>query len=105
MNILATTGLVTSVMCVSAVWGYAASWVNQVVKQNGFPTWMNALIADGVVVISAAFALMQANAAFTWATFGSALFAAFSAALINHQFILSPTGIGEKIKTATSFVK
>jgi hypothetical protein len=105
MRVLAVTGLVTSVMLVSAVWGYAASWVNQLIKQTGFPHWLNAVIANVVVIVSAAMATIQSDVKFTLAAFGSALLAAFSAALINHSFVLPIGGVGEKLKSATSIVK
>lgn len=90
---------------VAAAWGYLASWVNQFVKQDGWPKWANTLVADGVVVLSGAIAVFQQHGDFSLPSFEKALFAAFSAALINHQFFLAPTGIGAALKSATSVVK
>ena len=103
---VAAAGGLSHLVLIAAGWGYVASWVNQLLKQDGFPTLINTIIADLVLLVTAAMVtLQQQSGTFTWHGFAQALFAAAAAALVNHQFVLSPTGIGEAIKSATSIVK
>jgi hypothetical protein len=91
----------------AALWGTAASYVAEFLKQDGWPKPLNTIIANAVVVVSAAFATLinSPGQVFTLHAFWSALLVAFSAALVNHQFFLVPTGIGAAIKRATSIVR
>jgi FtsH-binding integral membrane protein len=97
----------THLLLYAALWGYAASWVNQFIKQDGWPTVVNTVIANLVVVVSAVVATLvnSPEQALTLHAFWVALFAAFSAAVINHQFFLEPTGIGAHLKARTSIVR
>lgn len=96
-----------SVLAWSAAWGYVASWLNEFIKQDGWPKAANTVIANLVVLIGAAFTtlLTSPGSTLTWSLFVTALLGSFQAALINHQFFLEPTGIGPRIQTATSAVK
>lgn len=91
----------------AALWGTAAAWINEFIKQDGWPKPVNTVIADLVVVVSAAFATLvnSPGQTFTLHAFEVALLAAFAAAVINHQFILQPMGIGPAIQSATSIVR
>lgn len=99
----AIVGFSTFVL-ISALWGYAASWVNEVLKQDHWSKTINALIANAVLIVSAAMATMT-DATFTLKNFFSALLAAATAAVANHQFFLEPTGVGKKLQTLTSWRK
>ncbi len=93
----------THLVLIAALWGYVASWANQILKQDGWPKGVNAILADAVVVVTAALVTMQQQGGtFTLHTFWQAVLAAFAAAVINHQFFLVPTGVGPALKTATS---
>jgi hypothetical protein len=96
------TSIMLNVTWVAALWGYGASWLNEVIKQDSLPKWANTLIADAVVVVAAALATFQTVPTFTLSAFGHALFGAFLAALANHFGFLEPTGIGPKLQSLTS---
>lgn len=98
-----STGLSPFVL-ICALWGYGASWANEIIKQDHWPKWANTLIADAILVVSAALATLT-DATFTWPNLESAVIAVAAAALLNHQFFLKPTGIGDLVQTATTIKK
>jgi hypothetical protein len=97
--------LITHAALIAAGWGYIASWIAEVTKQDGLPKWANTVVADTVVVVTAlVVALVHLPSAgnLTWAAFAGSLLWAAGAAVVNHSFFLSPTGIGAKVQTATT---
>jgi hypothetical protein len=100
--IIAAAAAVSSFALASAAWGYASSWVAEIVKQRHWPKPVNTILADLLLVGSAAMATMTAST-FTARNFESALLVAAVTAVANHQLFLLPTGIGPAIQAATSF--
>ena len=87
---------------VALLWGYIASWANEVIKQDGWPKWVNTLVADGVVAVTALVVALQQQQKFTLTLFWAVFVPAILAALANVHGFLLPTGIGPRIQTLTS---
>lgn len=99
---LAVATTVSTYALVSALWGLGASFVAEIAKQDSLPKPVNTIIADAVVVISAALATLT-EASWSWHNFGAALVFTVGAALANHTFFLAPTGVGAALQSATSW--
>lgn len=98
----------THLMLIAAFWGYLASWLNEFIKQDGWSKLVNTLIADAVLVITAALVTLSSipgNGDFHAHDFWQALLMVGASALLNHTFFLNPTGVGPAIQTATSINK
>jgi hypothetical protein len=100
--VIIAAAAVSSFALASAAWGYASSWLAEIVKQRHWPKPVNTILADLLLVGSAAMATLTSST-FTLRNFESALLVAAVAAVANHQLFLLPTGIGPAIQAATSF--
>lgn len=104
--LVAAVATIPSTVLIQVAWGAISAWLAEVTKQDGFTKWVNTLIADATVVVTAIVtALVQGGGTLTWHVIWSTVVWAGLGALVTHNFFLQPTGIGAALQTATSLVK
>lgn len=105
--VVTTEALLSHAALISAGWGYIASYLNEILKQDGFPKVVNTVLAGLVVILTAVVVAVvhePAGVSLSWAQLTSTLWYAAVAAGINYYLFLKPTGLADWLQSKTSII-